>query len=171
MSHVQFPNFVIRTEFSTLSQKLFNLPVILTVPIYFTLGHQHWNIFFKLLIKFLQWFFNSFIIPLQSAVLNALCDFSQTINMSVWKVFKFPVSFLRTSLTQNQCVNIIEVLLWNALVSEINVFSEDIGCHIEILVFAVEKEDIGERLGGKGRVLQQPSELLKPILRVVFHVH
>jgi len=137
MSHVKFPNFVIRTEFSTLSQKFFNLSIILTVPIYFALWHQYWNIFFELLIEFLQWFFYSFIIPLQSTVLNALGDLSQTINMSIWKIFKFPISFFRTSLTQNQCINIIEVLLGNAFVSEIYIFSKYIGSNIKILVFAV----------------------------------
>lgn len=54
MGHIQLPNFVIRTKFGTLSQEFFNLSIILTVPIYFALGHQHWNVFFELLIEFLQ---------------------------------------------------------------------------------------------------------------------
>jgi len=36
-----------------------------------------------LFIEFLQGFFDSFIISLQSTVLNALGDFSQTVNVSI----------------------------------------------------------------------------------------
>jgi len=51
------------------------------------------------------------------------------------------------------------------------VFRQHIGCHIEVLVFAVEQQHVGEGFRGERRVAEKMVELFEAILRVFFHVH
>ena len=91
--------------------------------------------------------------------------------MPVRQILKFPIRFLRTSLRKDQSVYVVEIFLRNAFVGQVHIFSQYVRRHVEILVLAVEQQDIREGFRRERRVLQKPGQFFETVLRVVFHVH
>lgn len=152
MRDIEFPDVMVRAEFSGLAEQFFHLAVVLAVPVDLALRHQHRDIFLQLFIEILNVLFDGFVVVLEPSVLDLLGQFTQRIDMAIGQLFEFAIGFFWTGLRENKRVDVFEVVRSDALESEIHVFSQHISRYVEVLVLAVKQQNVRERLRRERRV-------------------
>lgn len=137
MGHVEFPDFMVRAEFGRLAEQFLHLRVVFTVPVNLALTHKDGDVFLELLVELLDIFFDNVVFLGQTGVLNLFGEFTQNVDVSIGQLFEFAVGFFRAGLGQDQCIDIVEIFLGDALVGQIDIFGKHVSSNIEVLVLAI----------------------------------
>lgn len=72
---------------------------------------------------------------------------------------------------EDEVLEEFEIFLRKALVSQMGVFSQDIGGKVIMLIFAVKQDQVGEGFSWERRVLQQEVKLFEASGRILFDIH
>ena len=138
MGNVKFPSLMLTAELSRLSEYFLYHSVVSFVPVDFGLHHQNWNVLVQSLVILLKGLVYSFVVTSDSSVLNCLSFFAQGVDMFGCQIFEFAVSLFFGSLIKNEIFKELEVLLTQALVGQVGVFSKNVGGKVIVLVLAVK---------------------------------
>ena len=168
---IEFPGLMFATEFGRLSEYLLNLGIVSFVPINFCLHHEDWDVLVQGLIVFLEGSCDGFRVSGDSCILNRLGFLSQHVDMVVSQHFKLGVCLLLRRLVEDERFKKFEVLSGQTLVSQIRVFSQNIGSKVIMLILAVQQNEIWECFWRERWIVKEEVQLLEAGGGVIFDVH
>lgn len=140
MSYVKFPGLVFRAELSTLFEYLLNSSVVLFIPVKLGLHHEDRDVLVESRIIFLQGRVDGLRVTSNTGILNCFSLLSEGVDMVRSQRFKFAEGFLLVGLIENEIFEEVKISLREALICKMGVLSENISCHVEVRVFAVEED-------------------------------
>ena len=108
---------------------------------------------------------------LQPRVLDVLGQPSQRVDVLLGQVVELAVGLCRRGLHHERRVEELVQRGVEELIGEVCVLGEDVGGEVEVLVLAVEEQEVGEGLRREGRVLDEEVELAEALGGKVLHVH
>jgi len=138
MSHIEFPDIVLRAKLCWLTEDLFYLGIISHLPVDLGLHHENRDILVKCLVILLKGLVDSLWVSCYSCILDLFGLLSQCINVGISKNLKFLVGFFSWCLGQDKSFKEIEIFLSEALISEISIFRQNISSKIIMLILAVQ---------------------------------
>jgi hypothetical protein len=91
--------------------------------------------------------------------------------MGVCQFFELLVGFLFGGLVEYECFQEFEVLLGEALVGEVRIFGQHIRRQVEMVVLAVEQDQVGEGFRREGRVRKQEIQFFESTSSILLDIH
>mmetsp|Transcript_64470 Transcript_64470/g.155517 ORF Transcript_64470/g.155517 Transcript_64470/m.155517 type:complete len:233 (+) Transcript_64470:705-1403(+) len=162
---------MLAAELGALPEDLLNHRVVLHVPVYPRLRHEHGDVPLERVVVQLERSLDQLVVALQPRILNVLGEPSQGVDVLLGEVVELAVGLCRRGLHHERRVEELVERRVEELVGEVRVLGEHVGGEVEVLVLAVEQQKVGEGLGREGRVLDEEVELAEALRGEVLHVH
>ena len=154
MRDVELPQLVLAAELGALPEDLLDHRVVLHVPVYPRLRHEHGDVPLERVVVLLQRGLDGVVVPGDARVLDRLGQLAQLLNVLLGEVVELAVRLLGARLHHNRGVEELVQVRREQLVvvCEVGVLCEHVCREIVVLVLALEQEQVAERLRREGRV-------------------
>lgn len=117
---------MLRTELRTLAEYLLDLFVVLHIPVYLGLHHQHRNVLLQGVIIIFKRLLNGLRVTCYAGILDCFSVLSKLINMLVSEHLELGIGILFGCLRENKSIDELELFRRDTLVSELSILSKDV---------------------------------------------